>query len=185
MAPTKRGAAVDVEEIIAAAKAQKADDPKARPARRSAIYRWMWDNFDLLKPEFNSPVMFGTQRWQAVAEQLGARGYSAGLGTTPTGETVRKTWWKVSRARAEWEKNGEARRPTGRTSRPEEAAEGVVAEVRAPTPPVPRYARTPPVPARPAAVRSPLADEGPPLSPPARRFGVATPKDWDTEGQDE
>lgn len=172
MAPTRRGAAVDVEEIIAAAKAQRQDNPNTRPARRSAIYRWMWDNFDLLKPEFDSPVMFGAQRWQAIAVQLDARGYSAGLGTTPTGETVRKTWWKVSRARAEWEKNGGVRRPGGRASRPDEALGVAMGEAMPPPAPPARSAQALPV---------RVNDEEKPRS--GFTFENAKPRGWNPKGQ--
>lgn len=122
MAPPKKGRNVDVDDVLAAAKAA------TKPGGRSAVYGWLWDNFDALKPEIDAPTSGGQAWWDAFAVAMAAKGLTdGGRGAAdppkaPTGATARQTWWKVVRDRERWAKGEVPRR-----GRPRKAAGGPVA----------------------------------------------------------
>lgn len=87
--------AVDLGSVVAAARQRS-------PGRsgRSPVYDLMWDNHAQLAPELNHPRR---PNWPAVAQALGDQGVLDGTGqllAATSAETVRKTWWKVSRDKA-------------------------------------------------------------------------------------
>ncbi len=86
---------VDLGSVVAAARQRS-------PGRggRSPVYDLMWDNHAQLAPELNHPRR---PNWPAVAQALGDQGVLDGTGqllAATSAETVRKTWWKVSRDKA-------------------------------------------------------------------------------------
>lgn len=57
----------------------------------SPLYDWLYAHHDALTERLARP------RWAALAELLANREIMDGRGHAPSGETVRKTWWKVRR----------------------------------------------------------------------------------------
>ena len=147
-------ARADLNAVIAAA--QQALPPgRGGRGRRSALYDWMWRHHDALAAEFDQPR---APNWRALAERFAAMGAADGAGRSPTPEIVRKTWWKVRKAKTEARK---------RTS-------GPVRTLPVPAP-VPAAHPATPVPAGVPTGDSPDAPE----RKPTYRFGLGVrPKGW-------
>jgi hypothetical protein len=179
MAPPRRGKDVDVDEVIAAA----AEQSQGRRGVRSSLYAWLWDRHDLLRPKMEAPTAGGAAWWDAMAQQLSARGVmDGGRGSEPpkppTGQTVRQTWWRVVRDR-EAVARGEVLPKRGRPRKPPARVVAPVAPVRAPQavagPPVPSPTALPRHAATPVVV--PPGETPRPKFGPARRRHVDDDKD--------
>jgi hypothetical protein len=69
----------------------------AMSGRRSAVYRWMLENFD----QFSRTVAeAGRPNWQALAVAFGEAGLRDRLGKAPSAEGTRQTWFLVRQAAA-------------------------------------------------------------------------------------
>ena len=67
----------------------------AMSGRRSAVYRWMLENFD----QFSRTVAeAGRPNWQALARTFGEAGLRDRLGKAPSAEGTRQTWFLVRQA---------------------------------------------------------------------------------------
>ena len=67
----------------------------AMSGRRSALYRWMLENFD----QFSRAVAeAGRPNWQALARTFGEAGLRDRLGKVPSAEGTRQTWFLVRQA---------------------------------------------------------------------------------------
>jgi hypothetical protein len=67
----------------------------AMSGRRSALYRWMLENFD----QFSRTVdEAGRPNWQALARTFGEAGLRDRLGKVPSAEGTRQTWFLVRQA---------------------------------------------------------------------------------------
>jgi hypothetical protein len=67
----------------------------AMSGRRSALYRWMLENFD----QFSGTVAeAGRPNWQALAVAFGEGGLRDRLGKAPSAEGTRQTWFLVRQA---------------------------------------------------------------------------------------
>lgn len=64
----------------------------ARHGLHSPVYEALWAAHDELAPHLNYPRR---PDWQHVAAKLAAKGITDGEGKPPSGQTTRKTWWKV------------------------------------------------------------------------------------------
>lgn len=67
----------------------------AMSGRRSALYRWMIENFH----DFSQTVaVAGRPNWQALADMFGAAGLRDRVGKVPSADGARQTWWLVRQA---------------------------------------------------------------------------------------
>lgn len=164
MAPRKRGTDLEVQDIMAATKANLAN----KPGGRSAVYAWMWDHFDTLLPEITAPTAGGADWWAAFAKALADRGLlDGGRGKDeapkpPTATTARQTWWKVTRDRERWARGEQPKR-----GRPRKAPAGAP-KAAAPSPPAVE---------RPTPQAHPEGDK-----PAGGGFELARPKGWKPGG---
>jgi hypothetical protein len=62
----------------------------------SPTYEFLWGSYETLAPHLDPPRR---PNWSTVAQKLAAKGVLDGEGKPPTGERVRKAWWKVTRDR--------------------------------------------------------------------------------------
>lgn len=99
---------------------------------RTPLYRWLRARHD----DFAALVDENRPSWKALAEGFAGLGLKAAGGRALTGETVRRTWWRVQRDVA-----------AARARRAAPASPPVVVPVARPAPPSP-----PPPPAASAAV---------------------------------
>jgi len=140
---------------------------------RSPVYDLMWDNFAQLAPELNRPRR---PNWQAVAKALGDQGILDGAGqalTATSAETVRKTWWKVSRDKDAMAAGTMRRRQS--TGQPTQAAGEAAKSVQA-TPSTPAAT----VPAANLGMLPPGIEPAE-KEPPRFTFKFASAKDWTKE----
>lgn len=72
-------------------------ETRARHGLHSPLYEALWGAHAALVPHLDPPRR---PDWRHVAERLAARGVTDGKGAAPTGERVRKAWWKVGRDKA-------------------------------------------------------------------------------------
>jgi hypothetical protein len=67
----------------------------AMSGRRSALYRWMIENY----AEFSATIAAaGRPNWQALAHAFGEAGLRDRLGNVPSAEGTRQTWFLVRQA---------------------------------------------------------------------------------------
>ena len=115
----------DVEAVIEAAK------QKTRGGH-SPIYVWLWKHYDRLIVELAPPI---SPNWAAMAEQFAKDGVMDGSGKPPTAVTVRQTFAKVARDKAEAPTTMKRRKTRGKSAEPlTQAAPPQVRATTAPTP---------------------------------------------------
>lgn len=83
---------------------------KPRLGGHSPTYEGLWAFYDRLVGHLDPPRR---PDWQDMAVRLGAKGFVDVEGKPPSGELVRKTWWKVRRDKQR-QAEGTTRRPRGR-----------------------------------------------------------------------
>jgi len=62
------------------------------PLSRTPLYRWMWDNFDIIESSRT-----GRPDWTTATEEFIKMGFTARGGTPLNPASVRKMWERVSR----------------------------------------------------------------------------------------
>jgi len=135
---------------------------KRRGPRHSPLYEWLWARHDTLAVELNPPR---TPNWKAVAEGFAELGVVDGKGQMPTPVVVRKTWLKVSRAKAAVASGVLPRRKGKKPAGPLQPAPSTHAHAA-------------------SAVNNgmlPPAIEPPEEEPPKYKFEFASAKDWTKE----
>lgn len=149
-----------LEEFLEAAR-RTTDRPQGG---HSPLYEWLWDNAGDLDWELSPPRR---PNWNALAAKCAEAGLTDGRGQAPTGERVRKTWWKVRQQRDAMAQGPLPRKPRGR--RPAGAAPVAPGQVSAPAP-----AQREVPPAVQAVVQE--SDKAEPFEERRRTFGFATPR---------